>query len=30
MMTMLEIGKTAIVMEYLEGQEDEDDDGTVH
>jgi hypothetical protein len=29
MMTMLEIGKTAIVMEYLEGQEDEDDD-TVH
>ena len=29
MMTMLEIGKTAIVMEYLEGQEEEDDD-TVH
>lgn len=31
MMTMLEIGKTAIVMEYLEGQEDEDeDDPSVH
>ena len=25
MMTMLEIGKTAIVMEYLEGQEDDDE-----
>ena len=30
MMTMLEIGKTAIVMEYLEGQGDEDDDSSIH
>ena len=28
MMTMLEIGKTAIVMQYLEGVED--DDETIH
>ena len=29
MLTMFEIGKTAIVMEYLNGV-DEDDDSTVH
>ena len=30
MMTMLEIGKTAIVMQYLEGVDEEEDDGIIH
>ena len=30
MMTMLEIGKTAIVMEYLNGVDGSDEDETIH
>ena len=30
MMTMLEIGKTAIVMEYINGVDGSDEDGTIH
>jgi hypothetical protein len=30
MMTMLEIGKTAIVMEYINGTEGSEEDDTVH
>ena len=30
MMTMLEIGKTAIVMEYINGVDGSEEDGTIH